>query len=151
MAADQPELLAASHVYRRLRSLADSDEAVAESLRWSPTVSADAVDLFQATHRSNPEAAGKLAESTAEMPEVGDVFVGFRLIAELGRGAFGRVFLAQQGELANRPVALKVSTDFEGESQTLANCNTPTLCPFIPCTGKGRSKPSACRISAARR
>ena len=110
---------------------------MAESLRWSPTVSADAVELFQATHRSNPEAAGKLAESTAEMPEVGDVFVGFRLIGELGRGAFGRVFLAQQGELANRPVALKVSTDFEGESQTLAQLQHTNIVPIYSVHRKG--------------
>src|SRR5215207_3856563 len=28
------------------------------------------------------------------MPEVGEVFQGFRLVEELGRGTFGRVFLA---------------------------------------------------------
>ena len=54
------------------------------------------------------------------MPTVGTEFLGFRLIHELGRGAFARVFLALQKDLANRPVVLKVSTDLGGESHTLA-------------------------------
>src|SRR4051794_30602537 len=37
----------------------------------------------------------------ATMPEVGGEFLGFRLIGELGRGAFGRVYLARQGDLAS--------------------------------------------------
>jgi serine/threonine protein kinase/lipoprotein NlpI len=41
-------------------------------------------------------------------PEVGDTLGDFLLMAELGRGAHGRVFLATQPALANRPVVLKV-------------------------------------------
>src|SRR4051794_10890539 len=66
----------------------------------------DADELYLATRRSDPVAAEQYAEAQAAMPEVGDTFLGFRLEAELGRGAFGRVFLARQGELADRPVAL---------------------------------------------
>src|SRR5436305_705847 len=47
----------------------------------------------------------------AALPEVGDDFAGFLLVGRLGRGAFGTVFLARQGELADRPVALKVCAD----------------------------------------
>jgi serine/threonine protein kinase/Tfp pilus assembly protein PilF len=63
------------------------------------------------------------------MPEVGTEFLGFRLIAELGRGAFGRVYLAQQGELADRPVALKVSRDIRGESRQLAQLQHTNIVP----------------------
>ena len=41
------------------------------------------------------------------IPEVGEVLGGFRLVAELGRGASGRVFLALQNSLAARPVGLE--------------------------------------------
>ena len=64
------------------------------------------------------------------MPEVGDNFLGFHLIGELGRGAFSRVYLAQQGDLANRPVALKVSPEFFGESQTLAQLQHANIVPI---------------------
>src|SRR5262249_13071686 len=49
-------------------------------------------------------------------PECGESFLGFRLVAELGRGAFGRVYLARQDDLAQRLVALKVSTEVQTES-----------------------------------
>src|SRR5262249_40346397 len=54
-------------------------------------------------------------------PKAGDTLCGFHLLCELGRGAFARVFLARQGELASRLVALKVSPAFfHDESQALA-------------------------------
>src|SRR5262249_22484489 len=49
---------------------------------------------------------------------------------ELGRGAFGRVFLAQQDDLAGRHVALKISTDLAGESQTLAQLQHTNIVPI---------------------
>jgi serine/threonine protein kinase/tetratricopeptide (TPR) repeat protein len=64
------------------------------------------------------------------LPEVGTEFLGFRLIRELGRGAFGRVYLAQQGALAGRPVALKVAHDIAGESRTLAQLQHTNIVPI---------------------
>src|SRR5262249_35984965 len=43
------------------------------------------------------------------LPEVGDEVFGFRLLRELGRGSFARVFCAEQKTLAGRPVVVKVS------------------------------------------
>ncbi|HEV3003926.1 MAG TPA: protein kinase, partial [Pirellulales bacterium] len=63
-------------------------------------------------------------------PEVGDEFLGFHLVGELGRGAFGRVFLAEQEGLANRTVALKVSKTLFGESQTLAQLQHTNIVPI---------------------
>src|SRR5439155_24770544 len=62
----------------------------------------------------------RLAETLEQLPEVGTVFHGFHLVAELGRGAFGRVYLARQGDLANRFVALKVAVQTAGEAHALA-------------------------------
>jgi eukaryotic-like serine/threonine-protein kinase len=54
------------------------------------------------------------------LPDLGDEVFGFHLRLVLGQGAFGRVFLAEQADLAGRPVVLKV-TAIEGEEpQTLA-------------------------------
>ena len=65
-----------------------------------------------------------------ELPEVGRPFLGFYLLAELGRGTFGRVYLARQGDLADRYVALKVSADLAGESQTLARLQHTNIVPI---------------------
>jgi serine/threonine protein kinase/tetratricopeptide (TPR) repeat protein len=68
--------------------------------------------------------------TAADRLEPGADFLGFRLIRELGRGAFGRVYLAEQGNLANRLVALKVSTALFGEPQTLARLQHTNIVPI---------------------
>jgi serine/threonine protein kinase len=49
---------------------------------------------------------------------------------ELGHGAFARVFLARQPDLANRLVVLKVSNGFPGESQSLAQLQHTNIVPI---------------------
>jgi eukaryotic-like serine/threonine-protein kinase len=77
----------------------------------------------------DPDAARRLALAAAHLPEAGGEFLGFRLLEELGRGAFGRVFLARQGDLADRLVVLKISADLHGESQTLAQLQHTNIVP----------------------
>ena len=64
------------------------------------------------------------------MPQVGDRFEGFDLVGELGRGAFGRVFLARQDDLARRFVALKITPQFSEESQRLAQLQHTNIVPI---------------------
>ncbi len=78
---------------------------------------------------SSGEMAKRLAAALADMPAPGTNFLGFRLLAELGRGAFGRVYIARQRDLASRFVALKVSTDIFGESQALAQLQHTNIVP----------------------
>jgi eukaryotic-like serine/threonine-protein kinase len=64
------------------------------------------------------------------LPDVGDEVFGFRLCRALGEGAFARVFLAEQADLAGRPVVLKIS-DIEGtEPQTLAQLLHTNIVPI---------------------
>jgi serine/threonine protein kinase len=51
-------------------------------------------------------------------------------MAELGKGASGKVYLAQQGDLAGRYVALKISADLFDESQTLAQLQHTNVMPI---------------------
>src|SRR3954464_1604736 len=84
-----------------------------EEGRWRPSSAgtAEHADVFREIHEARPEAAVRLARAVTQLPEAGTNFRGFRLLEELGRGAFGRVFLARQGDLADRPVVLKVAAD----------------------------------------
>jgi tetratricopeptide (TPR) repeat protein len=68
------------------------------------------LELLLDCHRllQAPRAAGPV------FPAVGENFGDLRLLAELGRGALGRVFLAVQPFLADRPVVLKM-TPCEGQ------------------------------------
>jgi serine/threonine protein kinase/Flp pilus assembly protein TadD len=67
--------------------------------------------------------------SAYRFPEVGGEFLCFQLVGELGRGAFGRVYLARQDDLAGRLVALKVSTEVQAESHYLARLQHTHIVP----------------------
>jgi serine/threonine protein kinase/Flp pilus assembly protein TadD len=56
-------------------------------------------------------------------------FADFHLAGELGRGAFGHVFLARQADLADRFVVLKVSADLTGEELSLAQLQHSNIVP----------------------
>jgi len=64
-----------------------------------------------------------------DVPGPGEMFLGFRIVRELGRGAYGRVLLAQQTELSDRLVALKVSTQLIGEVRKLARLQHTHIVP----------------------
>jgi serine/threonine protein kinase/tetratricopeptide (TPR) repeat protein len=69
-------------------------------------------------------------ERILRLPEVGDTLFGFHLRYPLGRGAFARVFLAEQPDLAGRPVVLKVSAIEGTEPQTLAQLQHTNIVPI---------------------
>ncbi len=100
-----------------------------DRLRQTIAGPAEHAELLRDLHRALPQAAERLAESVAQLPKAGTSFEGFRLVEELGRGAFGRVFLARQNDLAGRPVVLKVASDVFGESQTLAQLQHTNIVP----------------------
>ncbi len=64
-------------------------------------------------------------------PRVGDELAGFRLLSVLGQGADGRVYLATQTELADRPVVLKVSPLRGAEHRSLARLQHTHIVPIL--------------------
>jgi serine/threonine protein kinase/Flp pilus assembly protein TadD len=70
------------------------------------------------------------APSQLHFPDAGQQLFGFRLRGELGRGAFARVYLAEQADLAGRPVVLKVSAIDGDEPQTLAQLQHTNIVPI---------------------
>jgi tetratricopeptide (TPR) repeat protein len=114
------ELVAEELVLRQ-----EYDEPVRESdlvLRfpqWAPQVGA-----LLACHRA-------LAPSLSpRFPGPGDALGDFRLVAELGRGGHGRVFLAAQPSLADRPVVLKLAPPVGHEHLSLARLQHTHIVPL---------------------
>lgn len=63
-------------------------------------------------------------------PRPGEVIAQFRVISELGRGGFARVYLAEQSVLADRPVALKVAANLGNEPRNLARLQHTHIVPI---------------------
>ena len=63
-------------------------------------------------------------------PRVGERMGDFLLLAELGRGAWGLVFLAAQPALAERPVVLKLAPRDGAEHHTLARLQHTHIVPL---------------------
>src|SRR5262245_48937926 len=98
--------------------------------QWSPSPAQKGdADPFGALHCQDPEAALRLADVAITLPVAGDHFAGFKLLRELGRGTFGRVFLAEQHVLADRQVVLKISVDVHTEAHALARVLHTNIVP----------------------
>lgn len=74
----------------------------------------DRLDLVPGP-RTPPPRTDRFAQVMAALPHVGDQFLDYRLLTELGAGAFGRAFLAER---AGRRVALKVGPALGAEPLT---------------------------------
>jgi len=70
------------------------------------------------------------AAEGATYPEPGNSFAGFKLVEEIGRGAFSRVYLAKQDDLAHRQVVLKVTASRSLEPQHLARLQHTNIVPI---------------------
>lgn len=75
-----------------------------------------------------------------QFPECGDVLGPFQLVAELGQGKHGKVFLATEPELANRPLVLKLTSASGREHLSLARLQHTHIVPLYfvddePCSG----------------
>lgn len=64
-------------------------------------------------------------------PSPGEKFGEFTLVQCIGEGGFSRVYLARQGSLANRPIALKIASTPLGESQRLARLQHSNIMPLL--------------------
>jgi serine/threonine protein kinase/tetratricopeptide (TPR) repeat protein len=71
--------------------------------------------------------AGPGLPARSELPETGDEIGPYRLLRELGRGSFARVFLAEQADLEDRLVVVKVSARGTAEPHLLARAQHPGI------------------------
>lgn len=81
---------------------------------------------------SKHQGSGHVQEDTevAKLPHAGSSFLDFVLEEELGKGAFGKVYLARQKSLSNRLVAIKITSRKQHEPQTLAKLRHTNIMPI---------------------
>lgn len=102
--------------------LSNATEAAASS----ETLAGPSIVRSVSDRQTNEE----LLSDATDFPEVGSDMLGFQLQSELGRGAFSRVYLARQGDLANRLVVLKVSAESFAEADKLAQLQHANIVPI---------------------
>lgn len=93
------------------------------SLDWTKVVG----DVSAAAVAKELEAA---AVTAFRFPNVGSKFLDFHLTAELGSGAFARVYLVKQGTIADRDMVLKLSTKRTTEPQHLGKLHHTNIVPI---------------------
>ncbi len=91
----------------------------AEYLRRFPDHAGSLGRLF-ALHGAVSASSLRRWVGPADLPGAGDEIGPYRLTRELGRGAFARVFLAEQSDLGDRLVVVKVSARATAEPTLLA-------------------------------
>jgi serine/threonine protein kinase/Flp pilus assembly protein TadD len=74
---------------------------------------------------------GPAGPAPPALPGPGETLGPFRLLAELGRGASGRTYLATDPGLADRPVVLKVTSDDHREHLALAQLRHTHIVPLF--------------------
>jgi serine/threonine protein kinase/tetratricopeptide (TPR) repeat protein len=89
-----------------------------------------AEEVLSSVSLIDPSVTDRLVRALGVLQEPLTEFLGFRVLRELGRGTFGRVYLARQGDLADREVVLKLSGDLRGEPQTLARLQHTNIVPI---------------------
>jgi serine/threonine protein kinase/tetratricopeptide (TPR) repeat protein len=125
---DPASLLAEDLFRRRRRGDTASFSQAAPSLGAATRSIASLLSC--ASRRGSIDGLDSVRERIPRLPEVGDTLFGFHLRYPLGRGAFARVFLAEQSDLAGRPVVLKVSAIEGTEPQTLAQLQHTNIVPI---------------------
>ena len=79
----------------------------------------------------------QLLQESLPWPEAGSRFLQFDLVAEIGRGAFGRVFLATEPALGGRQIVVKVAPHGGGEAEILGRLRHPNIVPdLLPPRGR---------------
>jgi serine/threonine protein kinase/Flp pilus assembly protein TadD len=122
----------ASLLFEDYQRRALMDESAASKELSNPSRELDDSIAGLVRHNELLRSLGASEASTPRLtlPVVGDRLFGFVLRDELGRGAFARVFLAEQAELAGRLVVLKVSGIEGTEPQTLAQLQHTHIVPI---------------------
>ncbi|MCA9260739.1 MAG: protein kinase, partial [Planctomycetales bacterium] len=143
---------AAYEEYRLRIAHGSAVEADEFARRYAVDVSSwpSCADLQRAMRQSAAD-SGPIRAEECRFPELGERFAGFTLESELGRGAFARVYLARQDELASRRVALKLTPSQSLEPQHLARLQHANIVPIYSWHRDERELSAVCMPYLGRR
>ncbi len=97
---------------------------------WPELVSATDPSVDTLSTRLVSTDFDSLPDAIDTFPGIGDVVSGFRLVRQIGKGKFGRVFLAEQNSLAARLVVVKITINRTAEPQRLAQLVHTNIVPI---------------------
>lgn len=114
--------------YTRRRELGE-DLTPTEFASRFPTIQKSLVKQLQVCEFlfDNSLVPPTLAETV--WPEAGSAFLNFQLLTEIGRGSFSRVFLAEDTDLGNRQVVVKVCVGGAHEASILGRLEHDGIVP----------------------
>ncbi len=118
--------------YREYCELKDAGDSVDPDVYCArfPGIESSLARLLQA-HRFLEEYP-ELTEDEIVWPSVGESFLDYQLVADLGQGAFARVFLAEEAKIGNRLVAVKITCrGGADEADILGRVNHPNIVPVF--------------------
>ncbi|NND96343.1 MAG: protein kinase [Pirellulaceae bacterium] len=97
---------------------------------WFQRLTRESTARSRATHVAPPAEPLDPNHGSDAAIRVAIEATGFRIMQEIGRGAFSRVYLATQNELADRFVVLKVVSEAIAESQNMAMLQHTNIVPI---------------------
>jgi eukaryotic-like serine/threonine-protein kinase len=100
-----------------------------DSSRWPNLEARSGPSEKDHRHASLSFDAKSLIPPIVKYPRIGDTFAGYLLVDRLGEGAFSRVFIARQPDLAGRLVVLKITPLSTDESDKLARLQHSAIIP----------------------
>jgi serine/threonine protein kinase/Tfp pilus assembly protein PilF len=114
--------------YCAMLAAGDNPDADAFCAQY-PSLQHSLAELIRCHHfaNENPELVAEPEDIV--WPRAGELFLGFRLLSQLGQGGFARVFLATEPALGNRKVAVKVSRGNSTEADTQGRIYHPNVVP----------------------
>ena len=111
----------------RMAGQGPADDTTPRDQRPIPSGLAVPLGIDRGDRGSRPASGG--SPPSRDLPATGDVLAGFRILRELGRGAFARVYLAEEIHLGGRLVAIKVSRAEGDEPRILARLQHTNIVP----------------------
>jgi len=133
---DHPELrryrtlaIHLAHCEYRLRRNAGENLEADEFCRRFPSLEQSLYLLIQMHSLLGQDPDLRGLQEMVPWPAPGQDFLGYRLVSELGRGTFGRVFLAHELAIGNRQVALKVALQGADEADVLGKLRHRNIVP----------------------
>lgn len=96
-----------------------------------PTIQKSLVQLLEINRFLFDNSLMPVALEETIWPEAGSSFLNFQLITEIGRGAFSRVFLAEETGLGDRRVVVKVCVGGSHEAQILGRLEHDGIVPVL--------------------